>query len=145
MKNNNKGFSLVELIVVIAIMAVLVGVLAPSLLRYVEKSRAQKDESAMSEVTNAIQLAIADEEVYDEVAPATGTTVTFTFTPNSDGKITISAGIADDSYPDLLDEVEGSVGTEIQLNSKAHKSDTYTVTVTYGDNDNVKVSGSFPS
>ena len=31
----NKGFSLVELIIVIAIMAILVGVLAPNLLRYV--------------------------------------------------------------------------------------------------------------
>ena len=35
----NKGFSLVELIIVIAIMAVLVGVLAPQYIKYVEKSR----------------------------------------------------------------------------------------------------------
>ncbi|MCI6164409.1 MAG: type II secretion system GspH family protein, partial [Lachnospira sp.] len=39
----NKGFSLVELIVVIAIMAVLVGVLAPTLIRNVEKSRESTD------------------------------------------------------------------------------------------------------
>lgn len=38
-KKNNKGFSLVELIVVIAIMAVLVGVLAPTLIGNIEKSR----------------------------------------------------------------------------------------------------------
>jgi type IV pilus assembly protein PilA len=66
-KNENKGFSLVELIVVIAIMAVLVAVLAPSLLQYVERSRAQKDDSAMGEVTNAIMLALSDQDVYDEV------------------------------------------------------------------------------
>ena len=66
MENENKGFSLVELIVVIAIMAVLTSVLAPSLLGYVEKSRMQKDDSAMGEVSNAIKLALADQNVYDE-------------------------------------------------------------------------------
>ena len=66
-KNATKGFSLVELIVVIAIMAVMAAVLAPALLGYVEKSRTQKDASAMGEVTNAIQLSLADQNVYDEL------------------------------------------------------------------------------
>ena len=39
----NKGFSLVELIIVIAIMAVLVGVLAPQYIKYVERSRKSSD------------------------------------------------------------------------------------------------------
>ena len=66
LENKNKGFSLVELIVVIAIMAVMTSVLAPSLLGYVEKSRMQKDDSAMGEVMNAVKLALADQDVYDE-------------------------------------------------------------------------------
>ena len=61
------GFSLVELIVVIAIMAIMAAVLAPALLGYVEKSRMQKDDSAMDEVVNAIQLSLADQAIYDEV------------------------------------------------------------------------------
>lgn len=66
-KNATKGFSLVELIVVIAIMAVMAAVLAPALLGYVERSRAQKDDSAMDEMVNSVQLALADTDVYDEL------------------------------------------------------------------------------
>ena len=61
------GFSLVELIVVIAIMAVMAAVLAPALLGYVEKSRMQKDDSAMDEVVNAMYLNLSDQDVYDEL------------------------------------------------------------------------------
>ena len=63
-QNLKKGFSLVELIVVIAIMAVMVAVLAPSLLQYVERSRAQKDDSAMGEVANDIML-LGIQSVFD--------------------------------------------------------------------------------
>lgn len=66
-KNKNKGFSLVELIVVIAILAVLVVVIAPAFLQYVERSRAQKDDSAMAEVVRAVELSMSDPDVYDEV------------------------------------------------------------------------------
>ena len=59
-KMNNKGFSLVELIIVIAIMAVLVGVIAPAYLRYVEKSRKSADVQAMDAVANAMEAAAID-------------------------------------------------------------------------------------
>ncbi len=69
-KNTTKRYSLIELIVVIAIMVVLAAVLAPALLGYVEKSRAQKDSSAMDEVTNAITLSLAEPTIYDELLQA---------------------------------------------------------------------------
>lgn len=55
-KMNNKGFSLVELIIVIAIMAVLVGVLAPAYLRYVEKSRKSADVQAIDSIMIAMEV-----------------------------------------------------------------------------------------
>ena len=65
-KMNNKGFSLVELIVVIAIMGVLMVVLAPQYLRYVEKSRLQKDNSAIAEIAENIKIAVSDDAVVGE-------------------------------------------------------------------------------
>lgn len=63
-KLGNKGFSLVELIVVIAIMAVLVGVLAPTLIKNIEKSRVSKDKQNLDTVKGAITTVLADETYY---------------------------------------------------------------------------------
>lgn len=59
----NKGFSLVELIIVIAIMAILVGVLAPQLIKYIEKSKVSADTQAADAVHSAVLTAMMDPEV----------------------------------------------------------------------------------
>lgn len=65
-QKNNKGFSLVELIVVIAIMAVLVGVLAPQLIKYVERSREATDIQNADSIATAIKTYYSDKETYPE-------------------------------------------------------------------------------
>lgn len=72
-KMNNKGFSLVELIVVIAIMAVLVGVLAPTLIKNVEKSRESTDLQNLDTIRGAVVTTLSDETVAAKI-PATSTT-----------------------------------------------------------------------
>lgn len=62
----NRGFSLIELIIVIAIMAILVGTMAPSLLRYVERTRRTVD------VNTAREICAAFERVIILVDPGTG-------------------------------------------------------------------------
>lgn len=59
-KMNNKGFSMVELIIVIAIMAILAGALAPTLIKYVNKSRMSSDVSNAQQVASAVQEAYSD-------------------------------------------------------------------------------------
>lgn len=68
-QKNNKGFSLVELIVVIAIMAVLVGVLAPQLMKYVEKSREATDIQNCDSIASALKAYYSDKE--DQTDPVT--------------------------------------------------------------------------
>jgi len=63
MKKNNNGFSLVELIIVIAIMAVLVGVLAPQFIKYVEQSRRSRDIQTAQEIREAVLADIADGKI----------------------------------------------------------------------------------
>ena len=58
-KMNNKGFSLVELIIVIMIMAILVGVLTPQFVKYVEKTRESTDLQNIEEMKAAIEALVA--------------------------------------------------------------------------------------
>ena len=117
--NKNKGFSLVELIVVVAIMAVLVGILAPAYLSYVEKTRRGADEDMAEEVRHSIEVATAEICVYDEVCNG----ATFSWT-NGGG---ISASISQANLKNSMDDVYS--GKNFDIKSKFYKGKTYTVTI----------------
>lgn len=105
MKKNNNGFSLVELIIVIAIMAVLVGVLAPQFIKYVEQSRRSRDISTAQEIREAVLADIADNSITGSgsLHPVANTPSTISETPLGSGSIAKSS-----SYTAVYDAVSGT-------------------------------------
>ena len=65
-KNSKKGFTLVELIVVLVILAIMAAMLVPALTGYIDEARKKKDYNAASEVLTAAQAVMA--EYYAETA-----------------------------------------------------------------------------
>ena len=60
--SKNKGFTLVELIVVLVILAILAAILVPTLLGYIDKARSEKDFATAQSIRVATQAQI--DELY---------------------------------------------------------------------------------
>lgn len=123
-KMNNKGFSLVELIIVIAIMAVLIAVLAPQFLRYVERSRLQSDNTAIGEIANAAKVAASNEDVAAEISATGATGLVLTIPTGAPAAITASA-----TATDLLAEIAATIGNT-SLTSNTYTTTAPTITLT---------------
>lgn len=132
---SNKGFSLVELIVVIAIMAILVGIMAPSLMKQINKSRLSKDKQTLDTIAQAINNALADPDAYEAF--------------NKDG-YTAGMGLADFIALDtsdatdvkfseeVKDNLKGKSPADIKFSSKDYKGKKGTDVVVYlDDNENL--------
>ena len=124
---NNKGFSLVELIIVVAIMAVLMGILAPQYIRYVEKTRIRADDSIISDMDKAASALLADEKYYTVAA----NTVTVTMT-HATGAVSVEGlgSMATTFVNEMHTSLYGSTSTANKFKSKAY-SGTATSTATY--------------
>ena len=63
MRINKKGFSLIELIIVIAIMAILVGIAVPCLYIFLSRSKVSSDVQLCSSIQDAIYISMHDPDV----------------------------------------------------------------------------------
>lgn len=80
---NNKGFSLVELIVVVLIMSIIAVSLAPQVMKWVNNARIAVDRQTADSVVSIARLALTDQKAYSAVTGTGGSE--YTLTVNNSG------------------------------------------------------------
>lgn len=107
-KKDNKGFTLVELVIVVAILAILVGILAPQYTKYVEKSRQSADVSNLENIVKGFKVAAADTD-YNIIPDGATSSAVFTIKMNSAGTTVIATGAptTEKTWKDALQEYTG--------------------------------------
>ena len=126
----NKGFSLVELIVVIAIMAILVGVAVPVYTQYITNANKSVDEQTAGEIEHAIEVVLIDPTVTDK---PDSTTIVLTASDLAyEGKDAQGTAATED---DFLKAVKGIVSnvTLKHYEKVTFTIDGYSCTVSYGE------------
>ena len=117
----DQGFSLVELVIVIVIMAILIGVLAPAYLRYIEKSRKQTDETAAGEIQHAAEIV-----VLSGTYQLTDNQVLVTY---SSAGVQVTASNAATVLETELEALFGGDLAKVVPVSNTYKAKTYTITI----------------
>lgn len=136
---NDKGFSLVELIIVIAIMAILIVVLAPQYLKYVEKSRVSSDQTTIVEYINAMQVLAADPDVSLDNGAAKNYAISSAANAN---KITVSSKLQTELVTQGMLDADTAKGADLQ--STAYKDANLDIYLEYDSTKkvwNVKAGG----
>lgn len=138
-KLNNEGFSLIELIVVIAIMAILAGVLALNLPKFAGSAKTSVDTQLADSIKSAVEIALVDPNVNDApngsaaVTLDFGDATTFSSYPNFGKAVAATLGYAS------LADMTAATGIETEVQSTTDHSisvsiakDTLKVSVTIG-------------
>ena len=124
LNKDNKGFSLIEILTVVAILSVFVVVLVPAFVGHIGESKLDRDYTKFDSITNAIRTACAEPEVKNEViTKAGGDPLEIVFSISADGKINFENGTMGgqsiaNTY--MWNNIYQSTGFEYQVASTEH-------------------------
>lgn len=130
LRKDNKGFSLVELIVVVLIMAIIAVALAPQVMKWVKNSRESADANNYDSLYANVQLALADKKAYEEVTKTANSGKTITLTTSTTKTTLTTTGTATDFKAALTTLDNGWEKIARKVTDAA--SGDYTITVTCG-------------
>jgi len=142
-KMNNKGFSLIELIIVIAIMAILVAIIAPNLTKYLGKSKKNTDKKNADEIASQVQTTITDYETDEgSIFKSTNTTGsgTITWSGNTASGSEFQTGFINLLNKNITSSTKSKEkSTEATCTiTKSASGDGYTITVEVGTQTAIK-------
>lgn len=122
MRNSKKGFSLIEIIVTVAVMAALMAMLIPSFISAQYRTRVQQDETKFDSICTAFKSALGEPEVIKELKDyCDDAKITVTLSVSNEGLIVFGEGILEGNLKDS--ELES---TTLWLNSYQSVGLTYT-------------------
>lgn len=123
-KTGNEGFSLVELIIVISIMAILMGVVGTQVVPYLEKSRQTKDRTLLDTYATTAVSTFAFEA--DNITGATDDIV-LTVSTSGLAEVTSAPGVlSEDAIVAQFNTLTG--GKKFAFKSKAARGKSITIT-----------------
>ena len=138
-QKTTKGFSLIELIIVIAIMAVLVAIIAPNLTKYLGSSKTKTDQKNADELASQLQTCITEYDT-DQSTSLGASIGSGTMKITWSGKTATSSSPADSTFDGIVnanitsdtksEENGSSASANITYNSTTK---VYTITVTVGN------------
>ena len=152
LKNKNKGFTLIELIVSLGILAVLSGVLIPSLIVSMNDAKAKNDNATLGHLTELHQAAVQEHETYHYFAQTVDKladgqkSVYFWYESDEEGNVTFKAmnlaypAGATQAQKDEINHIAGQLKVKVcdyingtyeipQMESRSNKSNTYIVCI----------------